>query len=554
MSFRQFKVPYPFDERYSKKVAYFSMEFATHQPLKIYSGGLGFLSGSHLRSAYELRQNMIGIGILWKYGYYDQARNQDQTLQVTWMEKQYSFLKDTGIKFQITVHEHPVWVKAWYLDPEIFKTAPLFLLSTDLPENDYVSQTITHRLYDANVATKVAQFILLGVGGAKLIDELGFEPEVYHLNEAHGLSAAFYLYEKYGRNLKEVKKRLVFTTHTPEEAGNEKHDIYLCHKMSYFCGLTTDEVKKLTGSEENMFNHSLAALRIARLANGVSQLHGVVSREMWKKYSDICPIISITNSQNWRYWSDKQLYKFMEEGNDWAFDDRKKHLKKRAFEIVADQTGKIFDPNVFTIVWSRRFAGYKRAGLITTEEEQFERLLHDKKYPVQIIWAGKPYPVDYPAISEFNNLVHLSKKYNNVAVLIGYELGLSKRLKQAGDVWLNNPRVPREASGTSGMTAAMNGSVNFSTDDGWIPEFINHGHNGFVIPKADYANMTVQEQDEYDLDKLYEILEKEILPLYYENYDTWRMVMKNGMRDVRFQFDSNRMAHEYYELLYKAAQ
>ena len=554
MSFRQFKVPYPFDERYSKKVAYFSMEFATHQPLKIYSGGLGFLSGSHLRSAYELRQNMIGIGILWKYGYYDQARNQDQTLQVTWMEKQYSFLKDTGIKFQITVHEHPVWVKAWYLDPEIFKTAPLFLLSTDLPENDYVSQTITHRLYDANVATKVAQFILLGVGGAKLIDELGFEPEVYHLNEAHGLSAAFYLYEKYGRNLKEVKKRLVFTTHTPEEAGNEKHDIHLCHKMSYFCGLTTDEVKKLTGSEENMFNHSLAALRIARLANGVSQLHGVVSREMWKKYSDICPIISITNSQNWRYWSDKQLYKFMEEGNDWAFDDRKKHLKKRAFEIVADQTGKIFDPNVFTIVWSRRFAGYKRAGLITTEEEQFERLLHDKKYPVQIIWAGKPYPVDYPAISEFNNLVHLSKKYNNVAVLIGYELGLSKRLKQAGDVWLNNPRVPREASGTSGMTAAMNGSVNFSTDDGWIPEFINHGHNGFVIPKADYANMTVQEQDEYDLDKLYEILETEILPLYYENYDTWRMVMKNGMRDVRFQFDSNRMAHEYYELLYKAAQ
>ncbi|HEU5167552.1 MAG TPA: alpha-glucan family phosphorylase [Chitinophagaceae bacterium] len=551
MSFRQFKVPYPFDERYSKKVAYFSMEFATHQPLKIYSGGLGFLSGSHLRSAYELRQNMIGIGILWKYGYYDQARNQDQTLQVTWMEKQYSFLKDTGIKFQITVHEHPVWVKAWYLDPEIFKTAPLFLLSTDLPENDYVSQTITHRLYDANVATKVAQFILLGVGGAKLIDELGFEPDVYHLNEAHGLSAAFYLYEKYARNLKEVKRRLVFTTHTPEEAGNEKHDIYLCHKMSYFCGLTTDEVKKLTGSEENMFNHSLAALRIARLANGVSQLHGVVSREMWKKYSDICPIISITNSQNWRYWADKQLYKFMEEGNDWAFDDRKKHLKRRAFEIVADQTGKIFDPNVFTIVWSRRFAGYKRAGLIATEEEQFEKLLNDKKYPVQIIWAGKPYPVDYPAISEFNNLVHLSKKYNNVAVLVGYELGLSKRLKQAGDVWLNNPRVPREASGTSGMTAAMNGGVNFSTDDGWIPEFINHGHNGFVIPKADYANMTVQEQDEYDLEKLYEILEKEILPLYYENYDTWRMVMKNGMRDVRFQFDSNRMAHEYYELLYK---
>jgi starch phosphorylase len=551
MNFRNYKVPYPFDERYAKKSAYFSMEFATHQPLKIYSGGLGFLSGSHLRSAYELRQNMIGIGILWKYGYYDQSRNQDQTLQVTWMEKQYSFLKDTGIKFQITVHEHPVWVKAWYLDPEVFKTAPLFLLSTDLPENDYVSQTITHRLYDANVATKVAQFILLGVGGAKLLDEIGFNPDVYHLNEAHGLSAAFYLYNKFNNNLEEVKKRLVFTTHTPEEAGNEKHDIYLCHKMSYFCGLSVAEVKKLTGNNDDMFNHSLVALRFARLANGVSQLHGHVSREMWKKYDNICPIISITNSQNWRYWSDKQLYRFMEEGNDWAFDDRKKYLKRRAFEIVADQTGKIFDPNVFTIVWSRRFAGYKRAGLITRDEDKFEALLGNKKYPVQIIWAGKPYPVDYPAISEFNDLVHLSKKYGNVAVLVGYELGLSKRLKQAGDVWLNNPRVPREASGTSGMTAAMNGSVNFSTDDGWIPEFINHGHNGFVIPKADYANMAVHEQDEYDLEKLYEILQQEILPLYYEGYDTWRMIMKNGMRDVRFQFDSNRMAHEYYELLYK---
>jgi glycogen phosphorylase len=168
MKFRSYSVPYPVNEKYSKKAAYFSMEFAVHQPLKIYSGGLGFLSGSHLRSAYELKQNMIGIGILWKYGYYDQTRNQDQTLQPAWMEKNYSFLEDTGIKFQILIHDAPVWVKAWYLNPETFNSAPLFLLSTDLPENDYVSQTICHRLYDANVATKVAQFILLGVGGAKL--------------------------------------------------------------------------------------------------------------------------------------------------------------------------------------------------------------------------------------------------------------------------------------------------------------------------------------------------------------------------------------------------
>ena len=172
MSFSDFRIPYQVDDYYSKKIAYFSMEFAVHQPLKIYSGGLGYLAGSHLRSAYELRQNMVGIGILWKYGYYDQSRNQDHTLHVSWMEKNYSFLEDTGIKFQITVHEHPVWVKVYYLNPETFHTAPLFLLSTDLPENDFVSQTISHRLYDANVATKVAQFILLGVGGGKAADQI----------------------------------------------------------------------------------------------------------------------------------------------------------------------------------------------------------------------------------------------------------------------------------------------------------------------------------------------------------------------------------------------
>jgi starch phosphorylase len=551
MDFKNFNVPYSADERYSRRVAYFSMEYAIHQPLKIYSGGLGFLSGSHLRSAYELKQNLIGIGILWKYGYYDQARNQDQTLQVTWLEKLYSFLEDTGIKFQIPVHDTSVWVKAYYLNPETFNTAPLFLLSTDLPENDYVSQTICHRLYDANVSTKVAQFILLGIGGAKLVDELNFNPDVYHLNEAHAISSAFYLINKY-KSLEKLNRHLVFTTHTPEEAGNEKHDIYLCHKMSYFYGLSIDEVRKLTGIEDDQFNHSLVALRFARLANGVSKLHGKVSREMWSRYSGICPIISITNAQNWQYWADKQLHFAMDENNDWRFDDRKWYLKKRAFEIVADQTGKIFNPNVLTIVWARRFAGYKRADLLTYDMDRFNALLNNKKYPVQIIWAGKPYPVDYPAITQFNNLVQLSKNYKNVAVLIRYELGLSKRLKQSADVWLNNPRVPREASGTSGMTAAMNGAVNFSTDDGWIPEFIDHAHNGFVVPMVDYKNMNVHEQDEYDLNKVYEILEKQILPLYYDNPETWRQIRKNGMRDVRFQFDSNRMAHEYYEKLYNA--
>jgi len=550
MNFENFTIPFDINPEYSKKVAYFSMEFAIDQALKIYSGGLGFLAGSHMRSAYNLKQDLIGIGILWKFGYYDQARNHDQTLQPTWTKKMYSFLVDTGIKFQIEIHSAPVWVKVYYLDPEIFHTAPMFFLSTDVPENDHVSKTICHRLYDANESTKLAQYILLGKGGAKLLDEMKLTRDVYHLNEAHGLPAAFYLLKKFGGDLEKVKEKLVFTTHTPEEAGNEKHDLFLCHNMSYFSGLSIDEVRAIEGEQDDRFNHSLCALKMARIANGVSQLHGKVSRKMWNKYPGICEIKAITNAQEFKYWADKPLYDAKDENDTMTFDFRKKHLKKRTFKIVADQTGNLFDPNVFTIVWARRFAGYKRADMLLHDKERFEKLLNNPKYPVQIIWAGKPYPMDYSAISTFNSLVEESKNHKNMAVLTGYELALSKALKQGSDLWLNNPRVPREASGTSGMTAAMNGSVNLSTDDGWIPEFAKNGVNGFVVPQADYENMSVYDQDNFDLENLYNVLENEILPMYYDQPDKWRKVQQQAMDDVKTAFNSDRMADEYYKQIY----
>ena len=552
MDFKNYTMPFSINKDYSKKVAYFSMEFAIDQALKIYSGGLGFLAGSHMRSGYNLKQDLVGIGILWKFGYYDQARNHDQTLNPTWTKKMYSFLEDTGIKFQIDIHDAPVWVKVWYLNPETFKTAPIFLLSTDVPENDHISKTICHRLYDANESTKLAQYILLGKGGAKLLDELNLERDIYHLNEAHGLPAAFYLLRKYGGDLQKVKEKLVFTTHTPEEAGNEKHNAYHCHQMSYFSGYSLNEVKAIEGEDDDMFNHSLCALRMARIANGVSQLHGVVSNEMWGKYPNICEIKAITNAQDYKYWADKPLYNARDERKDEEFDFIKKYIKKRTFGIVADQCGKLFDSNVFTMVWARRFAGYKRADLLLQDKERFTKLLSNKRYPVQIIFAGKPYPMDYSAISTFNNLVEESKNHKNMAVLTGYELALSKSLKKGSDVWLNNPRVPREASGTSGMTASMNASVNLSTDDGWIPEFAKNGVNSFVVPKADYANMSVYDVDHYDMNKLYDILENEILPMYYDRPNEWRQVVKNAMDDVKVQFNSDRMADEYYKLIYNS--
>lgn len=526
------------------------MEFGIDQALKIFSGGLGYLAGSHMRSAYALRQNLIGIGILWKYGYYDQTRTGTGEMDVLFMERHYNFLEDTEIVFDLYVNDHPIKVKVWYLAPEVLGTAPIFLLSTIHPQNDYLAQTISHQLYSNNLEAKIAQYILLGRGGAKLLDILGYNADVYHLNEAHALPAAFRLYEKYGI-LSEVTKRLVFTTHTPVEAGNEKHDIDLLNKMGFFGNIPLKVVRQITGIQGQVFNQSLAALRMARMANGVSKMHGEVSRGMWGKHDNIAPITHITNSQNHAYWHDPELDAAMHKDNDKKLWERKLKLKKRLFDIVADQTGKTFDPNVLTLVWARRYAGYKRADLITKDWARFEKMVKNTDQPIQIIWAGKPYPMDHQAIGTFNQLIHISNMYPNVAVLTGYELALSKALKQGSDVWLNNPRVPREASGTSGMTAAMNGSVNLSTLDGWIPEFANHAHNCYVVPEAD-RSQPHEFVDEFDRQNLMDVLENEILETYYNDRSQWLSVVKNGMREVVPFFDADRMADDYYRKLYAA--
>jgi starch phosphorylase len=541
---------YSFDQAYSKPVAYFSMEFAVDQPLKIYSGGLGFLAGSHLRSAYEKKQNLIGIGILWKKGYYDQERNQDQTLKVSYRDKDYSFLIDTNIVFPITIHGAKVYVKAYLLKPEVFKTAPLFLLTTDVQENDYLAQTISHRLYDPNETTRIAQSILLGVGGAKLIDVLERQTDIYHMNEGHALPMCFYLLDKY-KSLAEVKKRVVFTTHTPEKAGNEEHSVPLLNSMSFFNGLTLKQVDEYVKPENGILNYTLAALRMAKIANGVSQLHGEVSRKMWGDYDDICEITAITNAQNRTYWHDDVLDEALEKDDDNKLATRKKELKHKLFRVVANQTGKLFDENVLTLVWARRFAAYKRANLLLMDFNRFLKIVQNPKYPIQIIWGGKPYPEDFGAINIFNEIYWKTKDLPNCTVVTGYELWLSGHLKKGSDLWLNNPRLYHEASGTSGMTAAMNASINLSIPDGWIPEFAKHGENSFIIPTANDL-LTQESKDKLEGNALLDLLEKEIIPMYYEKPDQWQKVVKGSMRDVLPFFDSGRMASEYYERLYKS--
>jgi starch phosphorylase len=540
---------YDINKNFSSSIAYFSMEFAIDQPLKIYSGGLGFLAGSHMRSAYDLKQNVVGVGILWSFGYYDQERNEDRTLNPQFTRKYYYFLDEIPQKVSVQVQGKDVIVKAFLLRSETFGTAPIILLSTDIEENDYLSRTITHKLYDSNERTRVAQEIVLGIGGVRILEALGREVDIFHMNEGHALPMIFELMNRYS-SLEQLRHHVAFTTHTPEAAGNETHNTNFLHEMGFFNGHELDFIKKFLNYYSDDFSLTVGALKASKRANAVSKIHGKVANAMWNNVDGRCEIISITNAQNKKYWTDKTLIRALDEHEDYELLARKKHLKKILFDEVADQTGKLFDPEIFTIVWARRFAEYKRPGLLKYDFERFINFLNNTDMPVQIIWAGKPYPTDHGAIDLFNDLIYISKKHANVAVLTGYELKLSKLLKQGSDLWLNTPRITREASGTSGMTASMNGSIHLSINDGWHPEFARDQKNSFTIPEADHTLSTV-EQDRIDNQNLMDILENKVLPCYYNEQHRWLKIMKNAMTEIEIEFDSGRMAKEYYELLYK---
>lgn len=543
---------YKFDPKYSTSVAYFSMEFAIHQSLKIYSGGLGFLAGSHMRSAYSLKQNVVGVGILWSFGYYDQSRNEDRYLKIEFIRKYYYFLIDLGIQATVKIHSQDVHIKAFYLPPNTFGSAPLILLSTDIEENDFLARTITHKLYDAHEETRISQEIVLGIGGTKVLEALKHPIDIYHMNEGHALPLIYELYARY-QDMEEVKKRVVFTTHTPEQAGNEEHNIQLLHKFGFFNGLDLEEVRTIMlMHDEETFNLTIGALRSVKMTNAVSKVHSTVAHRMWLHCEGCSEITYITNAQSRRYWSDKAMLTALDEHEDYALISRKKHLKRILFNEVANQTGKMFDPEVLTIVWARRFAEYKRPGLLKHDFARFKKMMENTERPIQVIWAGKPYPLDTNAINAFNELIHISHSFKNMAVLVGYELDLSAKLKQGSDIWLNTPRVSREASGTSGMTASMNGSIHFSTEDGWHPEFAVHGCNAFTIPAIDPTALP-EVQDAEDNKNLMDILEKEILPMYYDKPEQWTQIMKTAMSDVIPAFDSGRMVHEYYTKMYDPA-
>ncbi len=525
-------------------VAYFSMEIALDQSLKIYSGGLGFLAGSHMLSAGYLQMPMVGVTMLWSYGYYDQRIAQDGQVEVAYIRKYYDFLKDTNATTEVEIFGEKVKVKAYLVEPELFGACPVYLLTTDIEGNSDWAKSISHKLYDGNEKIRIAQETVLGVAGVRILQQIGYNFDVVHMNEGHALPAAFELLRQYNGNLEEVKKKTVFTTHTPVAAGNEVHWVDTLMEGGFFAGCSRERAVELGG--EN-FSLTVAALRMSRIANAVSQLHGLVANKMWEWVDGRCPIRAITNAVNLHYWQDPRI---KEANTPEKLLAVKREMKEELFEYVANVAGKRFDPDVLTITWARRFADYKRAWLILMDKDRITKLLDENK--IQIIFAGKFHPDDVMGKEMFNKLLNRSHSLKNVVVLPGYELELSGKLKRGSDIWLNTPLRPFEASGTSGMSANANGALHLSTFDGWTVEGTFDGINGYTIeyPELD-DEMPWEERHWKDHECMMNKIENEIIPTYYENKAEWARLMQQAIRTSEAYFNSDRMVVEYYNRLYK---
>lgn len=533
------------------KVAYFSMEMAIDQSLHTYSGGLGFLAGSHMLSAGHLKLPMVGVTILWAHGYGDQQIGGNDEVEIVYNKRTYDFLKDTGIVVDVSIFGRTVKVKALLLEPQTFGTVPVYFLTTDLEENNPDDRGLTDKLYDSDERFRISQEIILGIGGMRVLKAAHQNVHLIHMNEGHALPAAFELMADYNWDLERVRQNVVFTTHTPVAAGNETHSVHLLAEAGFFANVPIEQAIQIGGEE---FSLTVAALRMSRLANGVSQLHGLVANNMWQWVDNRCHIIAITNATNLDYWQDVRI-KAAASGDDLL--RVKREMKVELFDYIQKTTGKRFDPDVLTIVWARRFTEYKRPTLIFRDMDRIMRLIYDgidgKK--VQLIFAGKFHPKDTFGRQMFNEIIQLAKQHEHIAILSGpgYELEMSGLLKRGSDVWLNTPVRPLEASGTSGMSANMNGSIHCSTFDGWAVEGTFHGINGYIINDVESLEyMNVEDRHEQDYQSMMSIIETEIIPTYYNDKQRWADLMRQAILTAEGFFDSDRMVVEYFVRLYQS--
>lgn len=605
-------------DRLDHLIAYFSTEFGLHESFPTYAGGLGILSGDHAKEASDLGLPFVGIGFLYNQGYFSQRITEDG-----WQEagyRRYSFEDVPVIPFQkedgqpllvsVELAGRVLHARVWRIQ---VGRVPLILLDSDVEQNAPSDRDLTARVYGGDLDTRISQEIVLGIGGVRALRALNIEPKVWHMNEGHSAFMALErLREKIvaGATFAEAEARVqaatVFTTHTPVPAGNEEFPDWLIDRYfsQYWGQLGLDRERFIDLARHSQpwgqtFSMSMLAIRMSHLRNGVSELHGRVSRRMWHfmfpdQPVERVPIGSITNGVHTGTWLARRMKNLYDRylGHNWmeALDDPatwqpiyavpdeelwavRRHLKRKLVAFARERAraewltakrhpiqilagGTLLDPYMLTIGFARRFATYKRGSLVLRDPDRLMRLVNAVERPVQIIFAGKAHPMDEPGkliIQEVYRALKRAEFGGRIVFLEDYDINLARFLVQGVDVWLNTPRRPLEASGTSGMKAALNGVLNWSVLDGWWQEAY-HGENGWAIgDESEYANP--DEQDQRDAESLYDTLENQIVPLYYANGGPdgpggWLHRVKTSIATLAPTFSTRRMVKQYVETMY----
>ena len=604
----------------AKPVAYFSAEFGIHESIQIYSGGLGVLSGDHIKSASGLGVPLVGVGLFYDQGYFKQHLDENGYQHEEYLETK---VKDLAMEPALAPDGQPITVSIDTRDGKLLARVwlmcvgriKLYLLDCDVEGNSPQDRKLTSRLYGGDERTRIRQELVLGVGGVRALNALGISPGVFHLNEGHSAFGPLEVVRQrmhedglsFDDALREVARHTVFTTHTPVPAG---HDRFHGTLVEEHLGPLRDELgisyEQLMGlgrvepqNEDEPFCMTVVGLKLSRRANSVSALHGHISRRMWAhlwpwRVEEEIPIGHITNgvhTPSWLAWQMRQLYDRhfpagwihnMGEGEVWqnihnvdpgelwethnalknlllAFVRRRvsRQARRRAErDDVVEAARNVLHPNVLTIGFGRRFATYKRAALIFSDEERLDRLINDPDRPVQMIFAGKAHPKDEPGkqlIQKIANLRHDPRFASRVVFIEDYDINVCRHLIQGVDVWLNTPRRPLEASGTSGQKVVLNGGLNMSVLDGWWAEAYN-GANGFAIGKGT-SHVSDEITDQRDADSLFDVFENEVIRTYYDrDVDglprQWIKRMMNSISSLAWRFSAHRMVMDYTRSMY----
>jgi starch phosphorylase len=514
------------------------MEYGLHESFPIYSGGLGILAGDFIKAARDLQLPMVAVGLLWARGYCVQRIGADGRPYEEFPGFTADHLEDTGVRVRVRVRGTEVQCRVWVT--EKFGHIKLFLIDPIRHEDRW----ITHRLYEAGTDTRIAQEMLLGIGGVRALSWLGYPIATCHFNEGHAVFAGIEMIAEYMESgmqfpqaWESVRKKIVFTTHTPVRAGNEEHSIKDLRRMGACLQLSGSEMRAIGGDP---FNMTVAGLRLSRAANAVAQLHGETARVMWAGVTNAPRIGAITNGVHRPTWQHPEI---RAAGSDpekiWAAHQK---AKQALIDEVESRHGVELEKDALLIGFARRAASYKRSDLILRDEARLAKLLENEH--VRVLFAGKAHPDDATGRNIVARLVQGARKHpGKVFFLENYDMALGRLLTSGCDVWLNNPIRPLEASGTSGMKAAMNGVLNVSILDGWWPEGCDDGVNGFAIGKGEPGD------DVRDLEALYDTLENRVLPAWKKPAE-WRKMMAASIEMGTTGFSAERMIREYFEQLY----